>query len=171
MPPALAARVARFHLVDNVRGQALPFIPKEVIEAAISTERSARDGSRVTLKISGHTRAKSEGDLPRGDTYWTHETRYPHGVTTELLGRADYDLDTRTFTQFELVALGRRWGRTRNNARSRQLEASPIGFYFTLTPSGPEAAVPPAYIDVYNADWVVRPNSGPAPADKTRGGR
>ena len=77
-----------------------------------------------------------------------------------LLGYATYDLDKSAFIAFELVALGRRDGFTRMNARRNGPESGPIGFVFALAPRTPAHRVAPAFIDVYNAPWVRRPTVG-----------
>lgn len=159
LPKILALRLARFHLVDNVRGQTLPFAAEEVRAARLEVEVTERTGTQVRLKIRGATHARADGPWRMGDSHWKPPREYPRGVTTRLLGRATYDLERGVFIEFELVALGQRWGFTQNNARRGNAERSPIGFFFGLAPAG-EPRIAPAFIDVYNADWVVRPETG-----------
>lgn len=161
LPTVLVQRLTRFHLIDNARGQSLPFAPREVAGSTMRTKVLAVHGPRVTLEITGHTRAESEGTWLMGENDWAHDDRFPRGLTTELFGRAVYHLAEMTFTEFELVALGRRWGYTQNNARRSQPEPSPIGFLFTLESRDLHPRIPPAFIDVYNADWLVHPDVNP----------
>ena len=60
------------------------------------------------------------------------------------------------FTEFEMVALGEWRGSTENNARSNGPQSGPIGFVFTLAPPEASHRVAPAFIDVYNAEWIVK---------------
>ncbi|MCZ6682977.1 MAG: hypothetical protein O7B26_07320, partial [Planctomycetota bacterium] len=59
------------------------------------------------------------------------------------------------YTAFEIVALGQRWGFTENNGRRKMSDSTPIGFVFTPAKEGDRVA--PAFIDVYEADWVAHP--------------
>lgn len=150
--PALSAlRLARFHLVDNVRGQTLPYATSEIEAAGLETRVLAREGDLVELEIRGETRAASDEWL-LGENLWKPGVVHPHGIETRLLGRATYDLGSEAFDAFELIALGRRWGVTQNNGRWREPEPGLIGFHLTLAP--PEPTVAPTFIVLYDADWV-----------------
>ena len=79
-------------------------------------------------------------------------------VGVELLGEATWDPAAARFTAFDLVALGERRGRTRFNGRGRDRDPDGwhgIGFAFTLPTSA--SRVPPGFIELYDADWVIRP--------------
>ncbi len=142
----IVSRLARLHFIDSVRGQTVRFSEAGVAGSEIATEVLSRAGSRVELKITGVTRGiASEG-------WW----QSANGVVTRLLGHATYDLAERTFVEFELVALGRRWGYTRFNGRRGDDETGPLGFVFRLAdPKAPRIA--PAAIARYEAGWVKRP--------------
>ena len=154
--PAVAHRMARLSLVDNVRGQTLPFSPEEV-EGTLRSEVVSVDGSRITLQLSGSTRAVAPGPWSGGDNYWKPRREWPRSVETDLLGSAVYDRATGRFVAFELVALGWRKGRTGLNGRYREKGEEPrrIGFLIRLAPEGWRVA--PTFINVYDADWVVQP--------------
>jgi hypothetical protein len=146
LPDELVSRLVRFHLVDAVKGQTSTFSPAAVDESHISTEVLERRGSLVKLKITGSTKGTSPGG------WWDS----PNGVATRLLGAAMYDLEKNCFTEFEIVALGRRWGQTRFNGRRRDPQSGPLGYVFRLAASN---AVPiaPGFIAAYDADWVIGP--------------
>ncbi len=146
IPEKLIARLARFHLVDTVRGQTTAYRAPEVAESSIEAVVTARAENRVTIEFSGRTKSDSQGRRRDG----------AHGIATQLRGSATYDLDRSAFEAFEIVALGRRWGRTRHNGRWREPETSPLGFVIRLAkPNSPRVA--PAFIFAYDADWVKRP--------------
>jgi hypothetical protein len=159
VPASSVERLARFHLVDNVRGQTLPFAREEVGGSTLSVEVLSRDGERVELALSGTTRASADGKWLMGESDWTPPGRFPRGISTELLGRASYDLAAGVFTAFELVALGERWGRSHLNGR-RDDEEGRLGFVLRLAPRSAAGRIAPAFIDVYDAAWVVPP-AGP----------
>jgi hypothetical protein len=147
LPDDLVARLAQLHFIDSVKGQTARFSRKATAGSTISTEVVERKGSLVTLKISGLTK----GSNPEG--WW----QSANGVTTRSLGHATYDLERQAFVEFELVALGRRWGFTKFNGRRDGAESGPLGFVFRLSP--PSAyRIAPAAIASYDAAWVVRPD-------------
>lgn len=150
-------RLTGYHIVDNANGQTIPYAPAETAGSRLRCEVVARDGSQLQLTITGSTRANSDGTWLLGDNDWTPKQMYPRSLTTEVFGRATWDTARQRFTAFELVALGERAGRTGYNGRSNNLGPAPIGFSFRLTSPGPAERVPPAFINIYDAGWVVRP--------------
>jgi hypothetical protein len=158
-PRAIVERLARFHLVDNVIGQTLPFAPEEIgAESSIVSEVIAVEGARVSLRLSGSTRALTDGSWKLGDNDWKPSRLWPRGYLAQLAGLAVFDLSTREFTSFELVSQGLRWGRAVNNGR-REDGPSPIGHVFRLAGEGADREVPPAFVDLYG-DWIVDPPTG-----------
>ncbi len=155
VPDALVNRFARFHIVDNVRGQALPFAKPEVAGSRMRTEVLGVEGSVVRLRITGTTRAESRGVWRMGESDWKPGKAAVNGIRTRLLGQGTYDLGRKRFTAFEMVGLGNRWGFTENNGRRKMSDPTPIGFVFTPAKEGDRVA--PAFIDVYEADWVAHP--------------
>jgi hypothetical protein len=148
IPAELVNRLARFHLVDTVNGQTTALSRRAVEGSTLATQVVERGGSRVKVKILGTTHGNSTG---RGN----RET--PHGVVTRVLGRATYDLQAESFVEFEMVALGRRWGRTQFNGRRRSAESGPLGFVFQLAPRD-AAPIAPAFVSDYDADWIKQPS-------------
>jgi len=155
--PQLAERLARFHLVDNVRGQTIPYAPGEV-RARILATVTARVGDTLVLRLEGETRALAEGTWTLGDNLWKPAGEHPHGLDTRIHGRATVDRTRGRITSFELVAVGRRFGRTDNNARWRDPAPSRLAFHLTLAPDAPRVA--PTFVAVYDADWIVPPAVG-----------
>ena len=150
-------RLARFHLVDNVRGQTRPFAPKEV-EGEITTIVTSSLGGVVEFTIQGTSSAKTDGAWKMGKSDWTpkDDRKYPRSVTTTIRGKGTYNGLTRKITKLEFVAVGERKGRSDLSRSDKDLGPAPIGFFFQIAPDRPSERVPPAFIDVY-ADWVVDP--------------
>ncbi len=157
LPEPLERRLARFHFVDNVRGQTLPFAVEEVYGLEIQTEVLERRGQLVRLRISGATMAVAEGPWLMGDNDWKPPREFPRSMATQLLGHASYDLGRGAFTAFDMIAVGCGQGYTQNNDRSRGPQEGTIGFVFTLADDALAESVPPAFIDIYDAAWVARP--------------
>jgi len=149
-PALLAQRIARCHLVDNVRGQTSAFQPQDVEKAQFATEVLAVTGDVVSLRIEGETRTAAEGVWPVNDR-WDASQPQPQkrGFETRLLGTAKYDLKRERFIAFEMVALGTRWGGTQYNRRADDLEPGPLGVAFTLVGDTPAEHVAPAYLRAY----------------------
>lgn len=157
LPAPLVRRLAQFHLVDNVRGQTLPFAPEEVHEAWLHTEVIARQGDVLTLRLTGGSHAKAEGPWLMGENDWTPPGDYPRGVIASLRGEARYDTARQAFAAFTLAGVGTRWGSGWLNGRDAK-DSGPIGWLFTLSPDTPAERVAPAFVDLYAADWIVRPS-------------
>lgn len=154
--PRLADRLARFHLIDNVRGQSLPFAPSEITTAELAATVVSRDSTRVTLTLEGHTAADADGPWLLGDNSWKPTATHPHGIECELVGRAVWNESERRFESFELVAVGRRWGRTVMNGRGGDASPGLIAFHFEMSAT----VLAPTFIAVYDADWVEPPAIG-----------
>ena len=159
LPEDLANRLFRFHLVDNVRGQTLPFAPQEIKDSKISIQIEERQKSIVRMSITGTSRAVAHGEWLLGKNDWTPNYPLNHGMTSKILGTATYDLNSDSFTKFEMVAIGERFGKTENNSRRSAPDSSHVGFLFTLSGGGPSERIAPAFVDIYGADWIVSPVS------------
>ena len=149
----IARRLARFHLVDNVRGQTLPYAGEELLACELTGRVVARDGELVTLELEGTTRAVARGPWLLGDNLWKPKRELAHSLACRLRGRATYDQDARRFTSFELVAVGRRGGRTQLNGRRD--ESGLVAFHLQIAPAG--ARIAPTFIALYGVDWVRPP--------------
>jgi hypothetical protein len=153
--PLIAARLARFHLVDNVRGQTLPFADPEIRSARLSARAVRRDGDELVLELEGATRAVAEGPWLLGDNSWKPFHEHRHEIETELIGRATFDVAAARFSAFELVGLGRFRGRTVHNARRGDDPTGLVAFHLGLARD--EVHVAPTFLSLYGADWVRLP--------------
>src|SRR5262249_29514347 len=67
VPVSIIHRIACAHLVDNVRGQTVPFEEDQVTKARLVVEVTGVDANVVTLRLEGETRtADGEGALSHG---------------------------------------------------------------------------------------------------------
>ena len=150
----LADRLAQLALVDDARGQTLPYAPAEVTLARLAGQVvEAREGGRVLVELAGATRAEAEETWLLGDDNWRPRRRIPHGIECAVVGRAELDLEARAFVSLELVAVGERWGRTMFNGRGKDLGPSPVGFHLTLT----DDRLAPTFASLYGVEWIPRP--------------
>ncbi len=158
MPTASLQRLLRFSLVDNVRGQTLPFGVAEIVRAKLEIEVVRRAGDRVFLRMTGHSLCLSDGSWHQGDNLWQPRRQDPHALEATLLGSAEFDLGSGTFRSLEWVALARRAGRAGVNGRARDAGAGRLGFYLRLAAA--DGNVAPAFIALYDQPWVAMPTSG-----------
>jgi len=142
-PEALAKRLARFHLLDNVRGQTDAYEDGQIVEARVTTEVVKVAKGVVTVRFSGATRASTTGRWPEPPDPATR------GLGTKIMGTAAYDPAKEKFTAFELVASGTRWGMTRFNFRETDRKPGPIGFVLTLAADAPQERAAPAFFGQY----------------------
>ncbi len=125
----VAHRIARFHLVDNTRGEP-PFWRKdEVRRVAMTLTVRGVDGDRVRLELAGDAHLETR----KGD----------RGFVARLRGALEYDRAKNKWTRFDAVAIGEHWGRGRHTRNARPGK-SPLGIAFVLA-DGSTAAdrVPP----------------------------
>ena len=157
VPEFIKNRLFCFHLVDNVRGQTLPFAPQEIKQAEISLTVTDLQGSMLKLQIFGHSDARADGDWLLGQNDWTPSYSLNHGMKTQLMGNAIFDLKINKFTEFEMVAIGKRYGKTELNSREFSPDTSYLGFYFSLAGEKDADKIAPAFVDIYNVEWIEKP--------------
>ncbi len=133
VPRALVERLARLHLVDNVRGQTTPFPGPAVQLAELTSRITAIEGHVATLRLEGRTKTSEEGRWSVGGYRDMDQPgAQKRGVELSLLGHARYDQSLEQFVGFELVAVGTRVGGTQFNVRTGDLDPAPLGVLLTL---------------------------------------
>ncbi len=154
LPRPLAERLVRMHFLDNVRGQTTHFPASAVKEAVLTSRVESVEGDIVTLKFAGQTKAEQEGRWSLGGRRRGGGDRsetQKRGMELKLHGHAKFDRALGRFTTFELLAIGQRWGATRYNVRSRDLDPSPYGILVTLAGDTPAQRVAPEHFWAY--EW------------------
>lgn len=133
VPAAISRRILQFHLVDNTRGEP-PFWERgEVRRSRLTLTVEEASASTIRLRLDGSALLATAANPARAD----------RGFDVHLLGYLAYDRGKKTFTRFDLVAVGDHWGEgpyTPDARRGRQ----PLGIAFTLS-SGkrPADRIPP----------------------------
>lgn len=157
-PKIIKDRLFRFHLVDNVRGQTLPFAPEEIKVSNLKIEIVDITENLMKLSIDGESKAIAKGPWLLGENIWTPKHELNHGIETTIMGNATYNLIEKRFTNFEMLALGQWKGKTENNGRKFGPETGRIGILYNLASALHTDRIAPAFIDLYNTDWVKKPN-------------
>lgn len=148
LPKKLAERIARCHLVDNVRGQTSSYEPDHLEKAEVTITVSAVRKGEVRVTLEGEARAEAKGRWPvKGFRDMNAPEEQVRGFEGKLVGRGRFDIETGRFTQFDLVFIGARWGGTQYNGRGDDLDPAPMGVAFTLSKS--DQRVAPATIWKY----------------------
>ena len=147
-PPEVVRRIARCHLVDNVRGQTLPFRPEEIERAALRVIHERTKDGVARVRLEGNSRASAAGR-------WSVGGRSPEageqtrGFEATWFGYAEWDVKAGALKSFELVVTGTRWGGTRYNVRHEDLDPAPMGCVIRLISVPPESLVAPAHVWSY----------------------
>ncbi len=156
-PQRLAARLARFHLVDNVRGQTLPFAAGEIERADLRFTVVRATDDAIDLELTGKTHAVAKGPWLLGKTDWTPTEDFPRTMTTTIFGRARFNRRSQRFVTFSFAALGTRTGRTGNDGRNKESpEPTAMGFAFSLARG--DVTLAPTFLEFYPDKWVKRPH-------------
>ena len=56
-----------------------------------------------------------------------------------------------------MLAIGKRYGRTKFNGRSENMGGSYVGFLYSLASNKFEEKIAPAFIEYYDANWIIKP--------------
>ena len=104
-PPTLIARLTRFHLWDNVRGEP-DLWEKEEVRTAEFTATPRREGDSVRVEISG----KFAIEAPAGKRGYRSRELPPSGYEGSLRGEITIDATTHQVQRLALVAEGEAWG-------------------------------------------------------------
>lgn len=133
VPAAVVARVARFHLIDNTRGEPPMWGRADVKAAELTGTVEAADASHVLVRLEGKA-LLADGSNP---------STAARGFDAALLGYVRYDRTKDQVDRFDLVALGEHWGEG-TFTRGARPGRKPFGVAFELTRGDkPGDTVPP----------------------------
>jgi hypothetical protein len=138
----IVRRLARFHLLDNVRGETPAWKEDEVRAAAMTLEVAGVEPPAVHLRLDGTVLNIACGTWavrPFGEKYPQSE----RGYHCRVHGRLTFDRTQEQFTRFDVLAVGDRWGGTEHNCRWDDLAPAPLGIAFELAGRSPQERVPP----------------------------
>jgi hypothetical protein len=133
LPAAVVARIARFHLVDNTRGEPPHWSRGEIRKAAMTVTVEEVSDTHVSLKLEGAALLTTAADPGMAS----------RGYDVALLGRVRYDVKKKVIDRFDAVALGDHWGEGTYTRGARPGRA-PLGVAFELARGdAPADRVPP----------------------------
>lgn len=129
LPRSLALRIARYHLIDNIRGEPDLWNPAEVRALDVNLEVKGVAANEVALRLTGSVNLATNNG---GRTY-----------EANLRGGLVFDVKKQTFSRFDLVALGDATGDS-TYTRGAPKGKFPLAFAFTLAdPRAVGSGVPP----------------------------
>ncbi len=145
IPDAFVQRLARFHFVDQVKGEADAFGRSAVSQAKLEAEVVEVANGTAKIRLQGTAKCVQP---PSGDTnpYSGSKVNQERGVDLSIRGWLQYDTTKQAFDQFDLVAIGDRWGTATYNFRQRDMGPAPIGFAFELLPTKSENMTKPKFL-------------------------
>jgi hypothetical protein len=121
VPAGIAERIARYHLIDNTRGEPPMWNRQEVRNRQLTLTVEEVTADRFRLRLEGAMLLSSEADVEKSR----------RGYDARLLGYIGYDRKKNAIDRFDLVALGGHWGEgtfTRNALAGQ----TPLGVAFEL---------------------------------------
>ena len=142
---AVIGRLAQFHFVDQVNGEASSWDESDIKKAWCGAEvvEVASDGIKV--KLTGHVKCVKP---PTGNRnpYSGKRIDKERGVDLKISGYLVYNPKSDRFKSFDLVAHGPRWGAATYNFRHRDMGPQPIGFAFKMLETKPENMTQPKFL-------------------------
>jgi hypothetical protein len=136
IPAQLMYRLARYHLIDNTRGEPPMWARSEVRKAELKLNVAEITKDEVRLKLTGAFLLATDADIKTAK----------RGYDVSLLGEIRYDPATRKITKWNAVALGEHWGEGGYTGGARP-GRTPFGVAFELAdPTRPADRVPPQAI-------------------------
>ena len=136
IPAKLMYRLARYHLIDNTRGEPPMWGHREVRKAELKLIVAEITKDEVRLKLTGAFLIATDADVKTAK----------RGYDVSLLGEIIYDPAARKITKFNAVALGEHWGEGAYTGGARS-GRTPFGVAFELAdPARAADRVPPQAI-------------------------
>jgi hypothetical protein len=142
---AVISRLAQFHFVDQVKGEASSWDESDIKQASLNAEVIEVADDSIKIKLSGRAKCVKP---PTGNRnpYSGSRIDKERGVDLKVTGYLVYDSEKDDFNSFELVAHGARWGGATYNFRKRDMGPEPIGFAFRLLEKKPENMTQPKFL-------------------------
>jgi hypothetical protein len=132
MPAKIAERLARFHLVDNTRGEPQLWKPEDVRSKRITLTVTSAKADAVELRLEGEVLLATDADAAKAE----------RGYEARLFGSLRYRPAKGTFDRFDVTAVGEHWG-DQPFARAARPGKSLLGQSFELASDRPGDRVPP----------------------------
>jgi hypothetical protein len=133
LPKSIADRLARFHLVDNTRGEPPSWELEEVRKRKLDVIIENVTDVNVLLRLEGKVLLATKADLNSAE----------RGFDARLLGYLRFNRRQQKFDRFDMLVIGEHWGQGHFTEGARP-GRSPLGIVFELAQGdAPGDQVPP----------------------------
>ncbi len=132
VPAKIAERLARYHLIDNTRGEPELWKPQDVRARRMSLVVTSATPEAVELRLEGEVILRTDVDPAKAE----------RGYEARLVGALRYRPAKGTFDRFDVTAVGTHWGEHTHNSPARPGK-SLLGQSFELASDRPGDRVPP----------------------------
>ena len=133
LPREVAMRIARFHLVDNTRGEPDHWKRHQIHQLSFRGQVVARDAGRLVVELRGEFVLATDKDPSLAQ----------RGFAGELIGELSFDYRQDRFTAVRLAAIGDHWGESRYTPGARE-GRTPLGV-FLVAEDDPKDVPPQAF--------------------------
>jgi hypothetical protein len=133
VPAGIAERIARYHLVDNTRGEPPLWETEHVRSRLMTLTVEEATPTNLLLRLDGTVTLSTHPEAKKAE----------RGYEAHLLGYIGIDRAKKVISRFDVVAIGEHWGGGAHTAGARP-GRTPLGIAFALA-QGDSAAnlVPP----------------------------
>ena len=142
---AVIGRMAQFHFVDQVKGEASSWDESDIKHASLNAEVVEVADDNVKIKLTGRAKCIKPPTGIRNPFSGTRIDK-DRGVDLKVSGYLVYNVQKDHFKSFDLVAHGARWGTATYNFRQRDMGPQPIGFAFRLLETKRENMTQPKFL-------------------------
>ncbi len=154
VPQSMIRKLVRFHLRDTVRGECVAWKDSEVRVADMAFSVLEMKGQKVIMSISGQVAAASAPTF-EVNPYSQDVVDVERGIELTLSGHVCYNLLSRRFERFDMIATGLRWGADLYNFRFDMKAPSAIGFVFEMVTAEDRLPIPGVrWSGTYFSGWA-----------------
>lgn len=133
VPPAVAERILRFHLIDNTRGEPPLWQRTEIRTQELTLTVEQVTATAMRFRLDGTAVLANRADVAKAE----------RGFDARLVGWIGYDREKKIIDRFDIVAVGDHWGEGTYTRQARP-GRMPLGVAFELADGkSAGAAVPP----------------------------
>ncbi len=134
VPKAVATRLARFHLIDNTRGEPPDWQPDQVRLSRMTLRVAAVTPDGIDLKLDGEVLLATDANPAKAD----------RGFEVRLVGDLRWKPAAGAFDRFDVTAVGTWWGDMHDMQKGRP-GRSLLGVTVELAGDRPADRVPPQW--------------------------
>ena len=121
VPEKIALRLARYHLVDNTRGEPSFWKKADIRAKAMTLTVVAITTEEIELTLTMNATLATNADVAKAE----------RGFEVASLGKLRYSTAKQKFVQFDVASLGQHWGDHHHNGEARAGK-NPLGLWWTL---------------------------------------